>query len=124
MEPMNATADVHDDGCEVWGNEPVAPRCRKVGLAAVDVGIPVTPDIIVQQAQSATILGLSAALTGRLQSKMEERSNKSSTNTPCCAWRKRRVSMCISCQAKKNQPASVKPARLQLRRQLVTRSSF
>jgi isoquinoline 1-oxidoreductase subunit beta len=41
------------------------PNVQRV-VTAVDVGIPVTPDIIVQQAQSATIFGLSAALTGKI----------------------------------------------------------
>lgn len=41
------------------------PNVQRV-VTAVDVGVPVTPDIIVQQAQGATIFGLSAALTGKI----------------------------------------------------------
>lgn len=41
------------------------PKVHRV-VAAVDCGIPVTPDIIVQQAQSATIFGLTAALNGKI----------------------------------------------------------
>lgn len=41
------------------------PKVERV-VNAVDVGTPVTPDIIVQQAQSATNFGLSAALTGKI----------------------------------------------------------
>lgn len=41
------------------------PNVQRV-VTAVDVGIPVTPDIIVQQAQGGTIFGLSAALTGKI----------------------------------------------------------
>jgi isoquinoline 1-oxidoreductase beta subunit len=41
------------------------PKVRRV-VAAVDCGMVVTPDIIVQQAQGATNFGLSAALTGNI----------------------------------------------------------
>jgi isoquinoline 1-oxidoreductase beta subunit len=42
-----------------------APRVHRA-VAAVDCGIPVNRDIIVQQAQSAVIYGLSAALTNKI----------------------------------------------------------
>jgi isoquinoline 1-oxidoreductase subunit beta len=41
------------------------PKVHRV-VAVVDCGIVVNPDIVVQQAQSATNYGLSAALTGKI----------------------------------------------------------